>query len=198
MADRTGGARRRDRTATRAALLDAARIRFTAQGFEGTGLREIAADVGVDPALVSRYFGGKRGLFAEAMYVEIPAGVAADPLRPAASIVDALLREVVVGDRAGFAGEHPLLAMLRSAGDETIRDDLRTRLCDGYLTALSDRLPGHDAALRAELLGALLVGAGVLRSILATPHLSAADPDHLRALVARMVGALTQETGLGG
>ena len=43
--------RRRDRAATRAALLDAARIRFAAQGFDGTGLREIAAEVGVDPRL---------------------------------------------------------------------------------------------------------------------------------------------------
>ncbi|MFF2082439.1 TetR family transcriptional regulator [Nocardia sp. NPDC058176] len=183
--------RRRDRAATRAALLDAARIRFAAQGFDGTGLREIAAQVGVDPALVSRYFGSKKQLYAEAMRVEIPTGVAADPHRPVVSIADALLHDVVYQDWSAFGGEHPLLAMLRSASHDAVRDQLRAQLCDGYLRDFADRLDGPDAELRAEMIGALLIGLGVLRSVVGTPAVGEASFDRTRTLVARMVHALT-------
>ena len=40
--------------------------RFGADGYERTTLRAVAADVGVDPALVIRYFGSKQDLFAAA------------------------------------------------------------------------------------------------------------------------------------
>lgn len=151
--------------ATRTALLDAARIRFARYGFDATGVREIAGDAGMDPALVFRYFGSKRRWYDEALRVEIPAGLAADPHRPVVSIADALLREVVFDERPEFGGEHPLLAMLRSSGHEPVRDELRARLCEDYLGEFGHRLPGADAALRAELIGALLLGLGVLRSV---------------------------------
>lgn len=51
--------RRRNASQTRADILSAARRRFAAEGYEGTTLRAIAADVGVDAALVIRYFGSK-------------------------------------------------------------------------------------------------------------------------------------------
>ncbi|MDX6741431.1 TetR/AcrR family transcriptional regulator [Actinocorallia sp. A-T 12471] len=190
--------RRRDRAATRAALLDAARRRFGRQGYEGTGLREIAADVGVDPALIPRYFGSKRALYAEAVHVEIPSGLAADVNAPVPHLADALLREVVFGDWPGFDGEHPLVAMLRSAGHSDVRDLLRHQLCDGYLNALSGRLDGPDAALRAELLGALLIGMGVLRSVVGSPALSDATYEQLRPLVARLSAALAAAPAVKG
>ena len=52
-----GMTRARNADATRADILTAARNRFGADGFERTTLRAIAGDVGVDPALVIRYFG---------------------------------------------------------------------------------------------------------------------------------------------
>ena len=50
--------RARNAAATRAAILQAARRRFAREGYDQTGLREVAADAGVDAALISRYFGG--------------------------------------------------------------------------------------------------------------------------------------------
>ena len=58
--------RTRNADATRADILAAARARFGAEGYERTTLRAIAGDVGVDPALVIRYFGSKQQLFAAA------------------------------------------------------------------------------------------------------------------------------------
>ena len=49
----------------------AARRRFGSEGYERTTLRAVAADVGVDAALVIRYFGSKQDLFAAAADFEI-------------------------------------------------------------------------------------------------------------------------------
>jgi AcrR family transcriptional regulator len=59
-------ARPRNALQTRADILSAARRRFATEGYDRTTLRAIAADVGVDAALVIRYFGSKQNLFAAA------------------------------------------------------------------------------------------------------------------------------------
>ena len=185
--------RRRDKAATRTALLDAARLRFARHGYDGTGVREIAGDVGVDPALVFRYFGSKRDLYALAVRAEVPEGLGRDGEEPLVDLADTLLDQVVFADWAEFGGEHPLLVMLRSSGREEVREQLRDQVCDGYLDAFARRLPGHDAELRAELLGALLLGLGVMRSVVGTPALGAATHEDTRELFGRMVGELTRE-----
>ncbi|TDC75000.1 TetR family transcriptional regulator [Streptomyces hainanensis] len=48
----------------RRAILEAARVRFAADGYEKATIRAIAAEAGVDPAMVMRYYGSKAGLFA--------------------------------------------------------------------------------------------------------------------------------------
>jgi AcrR family transcriptional regulator len=58
--------RSRDSEATKAAILAAAREHFAAGGYERATIRAIAADAGIDPALVMRYFGNKDKLFAAA------------------------------------------------------------------------------------------------------------------------------------
>ena len=58
--------RSRNACKTRADLLSAARRRFGTEGYDRTTIRAIAADVGVDAALVLRYFGSKQELFAAA------------------------------------------------------------------------------------------------------------------------------------
>ena len=62
-----GGRRRRDAAATRQELLQAARSRFIRLGYDRTTLRDVAADVGVNLALIKRYFDSKEGLFKAAV-----------------------------------------------------------------------------------------------------------------------------------
>lgn len=57
--------------ATRASILAAARERFAADGYERATIRAIAADAGIDPALVMRYYGNKEGLLAAAAEIEL-------------------------------------------------------------------------------------------------------------------------------
>lgn len=56
-------------------ILVAARRLFAAHGLAGASIRRIAAEAGVDPALVHHYFGTKEGLFRAAL--EIPVEPAA-------------------------------------------------------------------------------------------------------------------------
>ena len=58
---RTG--RRPGQPDTRGAILVAARRLFAARGLKGASVRQIAAEAGVDPALVHHYFGTKDALF---------------------------------------------------------------------------------------------------------------------------------------
>src|SRR6187399_3507962 len=59
--------RRRDAAATRRAILTSARKAFARAGYDGVGVREIAAGAGVTAMLVNRYFGSKEQLFAEVL-----------------------------------------------------------------------------------------------------------------------------------
>lgn len=61
-ATQTHGAER-----TRERILKAAILRFSTHSYEATGLRDLAADVGVDVAYVHRCFGSKEKLFREAL-----------------------------------------------------------------------------------------------------------------------------------
>ncbi|WP_028478225.1 TetR family transcriptional regulator [Nocardia sp. CNY236] len=85
---------RRSSTHTKAAILDAARQRFAADGYDRTTIRAIADAAGIDPSMVMRYFGSKQHLFACAadMDLQLPDLVALPPDRVgwalAAHIVD--------------------------------------------------------------------------------------------------------------
>src|SRR3546814_5818792 len=57
----------RDADRTRQAILDAAQQVFAEKGFAEAGVRDITARAGVNPSLVSRYFGGKLKLFEAAL-----------------------------------------------------------------------------------------------------------------------------------
>jgi AcrR family transcriptional regulator len=57
--------------ADEAAILAAARRRFAADGFERTTIRAIAADAGIDPSMVMRYYGSKDGLFSAAADLDL-------------------------------------------------------------------------------------------------------------------------------
>ncbi len=178
-----GPTRRRDRAATRTALLDAARRRFAAHGFDGVSVRDVAADAGVDPALIFRYFGSKSALFAEAAAVPERAGTDAGPT---GDLPVQLLRGVLDGPPGV---EHPLLALLRSSGHEPARLQLQRQMCEGLLADLAALSARPDAALRSEMVGALLLGVSVLRSVVDTPALAAATPAEVEEVFTAMVRA---------
>lgn len=52
---------------SRQRILDAARALFRERGYAGTTVRAVAAEAGVDSAMVFYFFGTKQGLFAAAV-----------------------------------------------------------------------------------------------------------------------------------
>ncbi|ROO91339.1 TetR family transcriptional regulator [Actinocorallia herbida] len=194
MADASGAPRRRDAAATRQALLEAARRRFTRLGYDGTTLREVAADAGVNLALIKRYFDSKEGLFKAAIAstpraLGGPAGVPGDRAR----LADALSRQLSADAWPEF-GEHPVLMLLRVSGDEQV-DALRRAALQDFTRQILDGSgtgPEKDPErlLRAELLVALGVGVAVIRSAVGLQPLRDATPDALRGPLRDVIDAL--------
>ncbi|MGW2958772.1 TetR/AcrR family transcriptional regulator [Streptomyces sp. NPDC001220] len=193
-ADPAGGRRRRDAAATRRALLLAARTRFTRLGYDRTTLRDVAADAGVNLALVKRYFGSKEGLFKAAL-ASTPRFLGGQEEFPHGrdALAEALSRQLAAGAWAEF-GEHPVLMLLRDSGDEQVAE-LRRRALEEFgrqVLEASGAASAPDALLRAELLVALGVGVAVVRSAVGLRPLAEAAPDDLvdplRDIVAALFG----------
>jgi AcrR family transcriptional regulator len=180
-------ARPRDSAATRRDLLTAARELFATTGYAGTTVRAIAERAGVNQALLFRHFGNKEALFAEAV-----AGLAlellheGEPERLLDRTLTAMLDEESSGAELFFAA-------LRSAGDADAVATVRDELGEGYGRAFAAQALASgpaDAALRAELLLAWLLGIGLLRTVLRTPVLADAEPADVTGHVTRAAEVL--------
>jgi AcrR family transcriptional regulator len=203
-----GGGKRRGRrpgpSGTREAILAAARDRFTSQGYDRTSLREIAADAGVDPALIHHYFRDKAALFLGAMRVPdlelalgqalAPAGGAADPEQ----IGPRLLRAAALlwGDP-----ELPrtLAGLLRTAAtNEQGTAMLREFLGHAVLSRIAKALPSPDAELRASLVGSQIFGLLMARVVLRLePLASLPVEDLVRVIGPTLQRYLTGDIGTG-
>jgi AcrR family transcriptional regulator len=179
--------RRPGPSTTREAILAAARERFSAHGYERARLRDVAADAGVDVALVHYHFKSKEGLFAAALElpVSLPS-VMADVLERgelddfAARFLRRIL-DVWDDERMGSA----LVAMVRSAATHeaaavALREFVRTELLD----RIARRLGTPDAGVRSAVFGSQLVGLLMYRHVLRVEPLASMDPDAVVAAIA--------------
>ncbi|TDV46045.1 TetR/AcrR family transcriptional regulator [Actinophytocola oryzae] len=182
--------RRRDAAATRAALLAAARTLMVEHGVEGTSTRDVASAAGVNQALVYRYFGSKEKLFAEAASSDADTPEDIILTTPLADLPRVLLERILDVVTSEDASE--LSRLVAAANDQTVRAVLQHRIETSFATRLAARLEGPEAALRAELFAAVLVGVGFLRHKVGTRALSTADREVLVAQVNRMVAPLLE------
>ncbi len=170
--------------ATREALLEAARGRFLRLGYDRTTLRDVAADVGVNLALIKRYFGSKEGLFKAALAAtpRFLGGEGEFP-RDRAALAEALSRQLSAGAWPEV-GEHPVLMLLRVSGDERVDSLRRQALQEFSRQVLEAAGTGRaqvddERLLRAELVVALGVGVAVVRSAVGLQPLLDATSDDL-------------------
>ena len=180
--------RRRDAAATRAAIFEAATRRFAYQGYEQSGVREIAADAGVDAAMVNRYFGSKEGLFTEVVEhaFDIRSVFDAD----GATLAERLARRMVY--RREDTGEErpiPLLLMLHSATEPRAAELLRSSLDRNVLRPLAERLGGPDAEVRAAMVIAQCTGFAMLYQLLRPRALADAEQEALVDLLKESLAA---------
>lgn len=167
--------RPRNAAETRADILAAARQRFGADGYERTTLRAVAADVGVDAALVIRYFGSKQDLFAAAadFSIELPNLSDVEPDR----LADVLLPRFF----AVWEYDGTFLALLRAAmTSQTAADAMRAVFAAQVAPVLTTVTPDHHLE-RAGLLGAFVIGLATTRYVLSNPAVANLGHDDLVA-----------------
>jgi AcrR family transcriptional regulator len=159
---------------TRGQIITAARRAFAAKGFAGASMRAIAADAGVDAALIHHYFESKQQLFLAT--VALPPGL------------PQLLSQVATGDRSDL-GERIVRTVL-GVWDSELQTSLvaaiRTGLTDPALTrsvgeflALEvigqvlhrDDLPPEEANRRGGLVASQVLGLVIGRYVLRLPVL---------------------------
>jgi AcrR family transcriptional regulator len=156
-------ARKRDADATRAAILEAAKIHFARSGYEGGYLRDIAADAGVDAALINRYFGGKDGLFAAALK---------DSIRPDA--ISQWERKTFGRDIAKMMANHAhhdndrmhaFQFLLRAATSPATAPLLNEAVQDRFMAPIRSWIGGEQAEARARIVASIFIGLLVERLI---------------------------------
>jgi AcrR family transcriptional regulator len=183
VSDRPSRAEQRRNTETR--ILEQARRLFAESGYDRTTIRAVATAANVDPGLVMHYFGSKERLFAKATEAAAP------PLRDgtaeevADQLLDRLLRSLI---------DEPVesLALLRSmlTHPEAAREiHAGSRV---HKATLSRAIPDDEADLRADVVGAALIGVVLGRHLIRLDHLVAADPERVVELMRPVIRSLTR------
>ncbi|MEM6588067.1 MAG: TetR family transcriptional regulator [Pseudomonadota bacterium] len=177
---------------TRDKLLDAARDLFWTRGYSNVSVRDITGAAGVDVALVSRYFGGKQGLF-EATLTVIPHW-------PALEADDAQVLEEAV---ASFSHPYdpateeanPFTMLLANIIDPEMGDRIRDLVQTALAEPLAKKLGGDRSDDRAALILAALFGIAMMRKNFRLKALKDLSPDDIAARTDQLVQAANRFGG---
>jgi AcrR family transcriptional regulator len=155
--------RRRNAEATRAAILEAAKVQFAQLGYDRAVLRDIAGEAGIDVALVKRYFGGKEALFVEALKAAfLPEGM---PVWDRATFARDMAERLAGSPYDDESRTDRFQFLLRAATSPTTAPLLNVLLQDRFLAPIRLWLGGVDAEPRARVLAASYIGFLVERLI---------------------------------
>jgi len=195
-APQRGPGRRAGESRTREAILEAARLRFGAQGYDGATIRAIAADAGVNPALVHHFYGTKERLFAAAMslpvvpseIITVVLGAERDRL---GERFEARIGEILVGtmlrtwDVAGI--RTAFLGLLRSAatteqGAAMLREFVTSTIL-ASLTQVAGLGDDPDRHYRVTLVASQVIGLGFARYVIGLEPLASATTEELAAAI---------------
>ena len=174
------GGRRKGGTSTREAILRAAVEVFAEHGYEGSTLRAITSKAGVDVALVSHFFGGKQGLFDEAVLrhgeanlrMVLDAEPGDDPARQLIELYFSMWEnpDTALSVRALFRAameSEDHRTRLQALMNDNLATGLRAlaqRRGDSASQSLEEQ--PEEATLRTQLLAAHLLGVGFSRYIM--------------------------------
>jgi AcrR family transcriptional regulator len=159
---------------TRRTILEVARQGFATRGYEQTTIRVVAAQAGIDPSMVMRYFGSKAGLFAAASTTHL-------------RVPD--LRPVPHAERGEFMVRHfverwedspsidTLVILLRTAvTNDAVADQLHAHFEDLVTRPIAE-LGGDQPERRGSLIGTQLLGLALCRYVLRLQPIASAAAD---------------------
>jgi AcrR family transcriptional regulator len=181
---RTPGRRPGD-SGTKDAILVAARRSFAEKGRDGATVRGVAAEAGVDPALVLHYFGSKEKLFAAATELPIDTARLLEQVLPGdpEGLGDRMLR-FTLGAWQQVRFQETLSALIRTAlADSAGAEVARERLEERILAPLAGATRQPDGELRAALAFSQGIGMAIARHLIGIKALAELDDERLRALV---------------
>jgi AcrR family transcriptional regulator len=178
--------RRPGPSGTRERIAQAARRQFAELGYDRTTVRSVAAEAGVDPALVPHYFGSKQQLFLAAVDLPFDISELVERVRrgPRAKVGERVARFAldVLEDpdaRVRWTG------MVRAAAsDPDAAEVLRDVLTQRVFEPMAEALGSEDAALRANLASSQMVGLVMARYVIGIEPLASADSDTIAAAIA--------------
>jgi len=174
---------------TRERILKAAILRFSTHSYEETGLRDIAADVGVDMAYVHRSFGSKEKLFREAVKAMLRPEVW---LVGEASELHVTLAKDALADK-GANEIRPFDILARSFSSPEASRVFRELIDDGFVKPFASKCPAISEQ-RASMVAAFLAGVCILREVIGTPALQKHGNDReLTGLVSQIVEFIMNE-----
>jgi AcrR family transcriptional regulator len=166
---------RRSSAETKAVILAAARERFGAAGFQAATIRGIAADAGVDPAMVMRYYGNKDKLFAAAadFDLQFPDFAATDHDRLGWSLVRHFLER--------WEADDALVILLRSSATNVeaahrMREIFVNQL-QPLVATLAPAAEPAEASARAGLIATQILGLALCRFVLRLPPVAEMSRD---------------------
>jgi len=176
---------------TKQAILEAAQKRFLQESYENVGLRDIAGDVGVDVALISRYFGSKEGLFSQVLHDSSKEEILPEDIRSQDMpryLTDLFLSQ----DKDGNENVERLLIILRSASSPAASKVVSKAMRNDILVPFAERLGGNSSEMRASTSMAVWMGMTIMRTVIAVDGMCGQTPEIEAKLQALFETALAE------
>ena len=171
---------------TREAISEAAGRLFAAQGFDRTSMRAIAREAGVDPALVTHYFGSKQRLFVEISRFPIdPQLLVEQVVAGSRDSVGTRLATLILGVLESPEGRERVTGMVRAAASEpAAAEAMRNLIETGVIGPIARALGSARPELRATFAGSQFVGLVMARYVVGVEPLASAPSEEVARTIA--------------
>ena len=167
---------------------------FAARGYEGTTIRAVAAQAGIDASMVMRYFRSKAGLFTAAVTMDLQVPDLGSV--PASRRGELLVRHFISRWEDPARGDE-LSALMRTAvTSETVAEQLQevyTQLVTKPIADLGD----ERAAERGTFIAAQMLGVALCRYVLRLQPLASMPTEDVVAAVGPSVQRYLTMTATG-
>jgi AcrR family transcriptional regulator len=170
---------------TREEILVSARTLFAERGLRRTTIRAVAADAGVDPALVHHYFGTKDDLFLAALRLPVdPRRLLAPALVDGPDGAGERLLRVFLSVWDDPANQLAMLGLFKSMVEPSGERLLREGFVPVVLVPVAERLGVDRPQARVSLVASQLLGLILTRYVLALEPVASMDADDVVAVFA--------------
>jgi AcrR family transcriptional regulator len=171
---------------TRAAILAGARRLLAEKGYEGTTIRAVAAEAGVDASMVMRYYTNKAGLFTAAVDLDLQFPDTAD--WPREELGERMARHFVARWE-GELSDELIRLLLRSAVTNAAAVEQLRAVFGGQVLRVVRQVVGDgpEASCRASMLATQVLGVALCRYVLELPPVVAMDADTLASMMAPVI-----------